>query len=210
MTRHRSATFGSRFALFTSGEPQVPADASREDRILDAARRCFVAIGWDKTTMEDVGRLAGMSRATLYKIFPTSHDVHNAVRRQSVEMMRLDLNDALAGGRSLAESLGNVAAALTVWCSTVRSNGNPNAFYVQRHAEESVVIVDLLADVLRPRLELAQKNGEIDTDRPTDRVVDWVARCVAGFVLLPTGRPFHSDDPDIVRDFIRDFLVPAL
>lgn len=210
MTTRQGATFGGRFKVFTSRTAQVADDSSRVDRIIDAARRCYVTIGWDKTTMEDVGRNAGMSRATLYKNFPSSEVLHKAVRSQAVDMMRRDFEDALAEGDDLADSLGNMAAALTVWCSTMRSADNPNALYFRIHAEESAVIIDVLADVLRPRMARAQQSGEIDKSRDIDRAVAWVARCVAGFALLPAGRDSESDYPLIAGEFIREFIVSAL
>ncbi len=210
MTTQQAATFGGRFRTFTSRAAQVPDDAPRKDRILDAARRCYVTLGWDKTTMEDVGRVAGMSRATLYKNFPASEVLHSAVRAQAVDMMRRDFEDALAQGNDLAESLGNVAAALTVWCSTMRSADNPNAFYFRLHAEESAVIIDILEEVLAPRMALARKTGEMSKSRDVDRAVEWVARCVAGFALLPTGRDAESDYPFVARQFISEFIVSPL
>jgi AcrR family transcriptional regulator len=210
MTTQQAAAFGGRFDVFRSRDAQVSADAPRRDRILDAARRCYVTLGWDKTTMEDVGRIAGMSRATLYKNFPTSEELHRAVRSQAVDMMRRDFEDALGEGEDLADSLGNVAAALTVWCSTMRSVDNPNALYFRIHAEESAVIIDVLEDVLAPRMAAARRAGEISKGRDIERAVAWVARCVAGFALLPTGRDSESDYPFIAREFISEFIVSAL
>ncbi len=210
MTTQHAAAFGGRFKIFTSRDAQVPNDAPRKDRILDAARRCYVTLGWDKTTMEDIGRIAGMSRATLYKNFPTSEVLYGAVRSQAVDMMRRDFEDALAGGQDLGDSLGNMAAALTVWCSTMRSVDNPNASYFRTHSEESAVIVDLLEEVLTPRMAVAQKSGEISEGRDIHQAVEWVARCCAGFALLPTGRDSESDYPLIAREFISEFIVSAL
>ncbi|OJZ76069.1 hypothetical protein BRW65_01070 [Mycobacterium paraffinicum] len=210
MTAHQDTAFGGRFKVFTSRAAQVADDAPRGDRILDAARRCYVTIGWDKTTMEDVGRIAGMSRATLYKHFPTSEGLHKAVRAQAVDMMRRDFEDALADGKNLADSLGNVAAALTVWCSTMRSVDNPNALYFRIHAEESAVIIDVLEEVLAPRMAQARKAGEVSKGRDIGRAVEWVARCIAGFALLPTGRDAENDYPFVAREFISEFVVPPL
>lgn len=209
-TTQQATVFGARFKVFTSRSAQVSDDAPRKDRILDAARRCYVTLGWDKTTMEDVGRMAGMSRATLYKNFPTSEVLHAAVRSQAVNLMRCDFEDALAGGKDLAESLGNMAAALTVWCSSMRSVDNPNASYFRIHAEESAVIIDVLEEVLAPRMAQARKAGEISKRRDIGRAVEWVARCVAGFALLPTGRDSESDYPFVAREFISEFIVAPL
>ena len=45
------------------------APPSRE-RLLEAAYACVARAGLGKTTMEDVGREAGLSRATVYRYFP--------------------------------------------------------------------------------------------------------------------------------------------
>lgn len=210
MTTRNVVTFGARFKEFRSPDARVPDDAPRRDRILDAARRCYVTIGWDKTTMDDVGRVAGMSRATLYKNFPGSEILHAAVRRVAIDMMHQDFEDAVAAGTGLAESLGNVAAALTVWCTSVRSTNNPSAVYFRAHAEESAVFIDLMEEVLRPRLELARQRGEVDTSRDPDRAVKWVARCITGFALLPPSHDDEDEYPVIARDFVREFVVSAL
>src|SRR3989440_10810923 len=44
--------------------------SSLEDRVVDAALRCIARWGVAKTTLDDVGREAGYSRATVYRLFP--------------------------------------------------------------------------------------------------------------------------------------------
>jgi AcrR family transcriptional regulator len=51
----------------------APAPPSRE-RLLEAAYACVARYGLAKTTMEDVGREAGLSRATVYRYFPQGKD----------------------------------------------------------------------------------------------------------------------------------------
>ena len=41
-----------------------------QDRVLDAARACVLAVGVRRTTVTDVARRAGVSRMTLYRRFP--------------------------------------------------------------------------------------------------------------------------------------------
>ena len=46
-----------------------------EDRILDAAKLCCERWGVAKVTIDDVAATAGVSRATLYRLFPGGKDV---------------------------------------------------------------------------------------------------------------------------------------
>lgn len=39
-------------------------------RLLDAARDCILAVGWRRTTLTDVARRAGVSRMTIYRVWP--------------------------------------------------------------------------------------------------------------------------------------------
>jgi AcrR family transcriptional regulator len=45
-------------------------NVSTEDRLLEAARDCILAVGWKRTTLTDVARKAGVSRMTVYRTYP--------------------------------------------------------------------------------------------------------------------------------------------
>ncbi len=48
--------------------------ASTRSRILEAARQCVAQVGLSRTTVRDVARRAGLSRATVYRCFPGGRD----------------------------------------------------------------------------------------------------------------------------------------
>lgn len=50
----------------------------RRDEILDAATRCFARFGYDKTTMEEIGRLVGMNKVSLYYYFDGKEELFKA------------------------------------------------------------------------------------------------------------------------------------
>jgi AcrR family transcriptional regulator len=52
---------------------------SDEDRVLDAARECVLAVGVRRTTLTDVARRAGVSRMTLYRRYPDLEAVLSAL-----------------------------------------------------------------------------------------------------------------------------------
>lgn len=51
------------------GRPPVFSEAERSKRILDAAERVFTRDGYGATTMEEVARVAGMAKKTVYRLF---------------------------------------------------------------------------------------------------------------------------------------------
>src|SRR3954453_19711885 len=76
LTMRRNRHTVSYVTLLEVGSPAspVPASGSRERRIADAALRCFARWGVAKTTLDDVAREAGCSRATVYRFFPGGKD----------------------------------------------------------------------------------------------------------------------------------------
>ena len=48
---------------------------STEVRVLDAAKRCCERWGIDKVTVDDIADESGVSRATMYRMFPGGKDV---------------------------------------------------------------------------------------------------------------------------------------
>lgn len=64
----------------------APTDrGSARDRLLDAAERCLESCGVVGTTMEDIGRTAGVSRATVYRYFPSREAVMSGVIIRAAE-----------------------------------------------------------------------------------------------------------------------------
>jgi AcrR family transcriptional regulator len=48
-------------------------DMRVEDRIIDATVKCFQSFGISKTSMDDIAKLAKVSRPTIYRYFPSRH-----------------------------------------------------------------------------------------------------------------------------------------
>src|SRR5687767_1508247 len=75
---------------------------SLEDRIVDALLDCVGRGGIAKTTAEDIARAAGISRATLYRVFPGGKEVvlEAVVHRETASFLttiaaRLEAADSL-------------------------------------------------------------------------------------------------------------------
>ena len=58
-----------------SPSPEIGVRAQRTiERILDATREVFLALGYGGTTIDDITRAAGTSRASFYTYFPSKRD----------------------------------------------------------------------------------------------------------------------------------------
>ena len=105
-------------------EKERNAARSRED-ILDAAERLFAQRGYEGTSLSDVGRAAGLSRATPGYFFGSKADLLGAVLERCFEEVRQAVREgrdrALASGQPSAVIL---AAAVSDYIDFVAARPN--------------------------------------------------------------------------------------
>jgi AcrR family transcriptional regulator len=59
--------------------PDVETDSAKRQQILDGARRCFLAQGFDGASMNDIVVAAGVSKGTVYAYFPSKEKLFSAL-----------------------------------------------------------------------------------------------------------------------------------
>src|SRR5829696_1707617 len=101
-----------------AGARRLPR-AARRAQLIEAAASAFLRRGYDKTSMEDVAQVAGVSRLIVYRNFESKDDLYRQVLRQ----LLADLGEAFSG-----LSFEDVAerGAPTVVLPVARAN--PDAF----------------------------------------------------------------------------------
>jgi AcrR family transcriptional regulator len=83
-----------------------------ERRILETASRLFLRYGFEKTTMDDIAREAGIAKATLYRYWPSKEALFEAllyreiraVNRDFLARVEADPQGAPSGGSSTTDT----------------------------------------------------------------------------------------------------------
>jgi AcrR family transcriptional regulator len=75
------------------------------DRVLDAAERLLARLGYQKTTMDDIAREAGVGRRTIYLHFAGKEEVALGTIDRIVERLKGRLRDLAGAGGPAAERL---------------------------------------------------------------------------------------------------------
>ncbi len=86
------------------------ATATR-DEILDAAYECFAQYGFRRTSMADIAKAAGISRAALYLHFKNKEDVFGAVSLRVHERVLAAAEAAAAASEGIEKQLRGVLSA---------------------------------------------------------------------------------------------------
>lgn len=180
-----------------------------EDRILDAAEACVARWGVAKTTIDDLAREAGCSRATVYRAFPGGRDVV-FLAAGARELQRFF--DRLATEVAATETLGDaLALALSTACSEIREHA---ALQFLLAHEPEVLEAHLAFDGLDPVLAWAAAFATVHLTRfldPADAagVGEWLARVVVTYALV-RNTPLDLADPANAHRFVSTYLLPGL
>lgn len=196
--------------LTMSDAARSEASATHHERVLDATVRCIARWGLAKTTLDDIAREAGVSRATVYRSFPGGKDV---VVRTAVAAEVQTFLDRLADRlRTAGDTLEDLLVA-GITC-TARSLREHEALHFLLAHEPEVVLPHvtfggfdrLLAAVGEwARPWLAPHVG----DEPALRAGEWVARLVLSYTLSPSP-DFDLTEQADARRFTKTFLLPGL
>lgn len=85
-----------------------PMDDERRQRVRKAALEVFLRFGYRKVNMADIARGAGLSRPSLYLVFPNKEAVFRDVVRAGLDDLLEKIEEGLAKRRSLEEQLAHV------------------------------------------------------------------------------------------------------
>ena len=79
----------------------------KKDRILAVAEQLFAHFGIKKTTMDEIAKKARMGKSTMYYYFKSKEEIFAEVIRRDSVIFKLELNQAIARGKTPQEKIGN-------------------------------------------------------------------------------------------------------
>ena len=183
--------------------------SSTRVRIVDGALRCLARQGIVKTTVDDIARSSGLSRATVYRTFPRGKE---GILAAVVETEVARLFSSLAVAMGEATDLEDVLVAGMV--ESARWLRNHEALgYLLEH-EPGVVLPHLTFGELDRVLMVA---GDLAAPffarwlepEQASRAAEWAVRIVLAYC---SGPPAGTDlsDADDARALVRTFVMPGI
>lgn len=183
-------------------------NAGVEARATDALLVCIARFGLSKTTLDDVARVAGCSRATLYRYFDGKATL---VRRTvDVELERLTSRavDAANNESTFTEA--------TVWLVTTAARdlvAHRALQFILAHEPESILghlafgpgdrVLVRVGDAFAPAFTRWLGANE------AQRAGDWLARILRSYVLMPEPS-IDLTDPVEARSFLLELVIPGI
>ncbi len=156
-----------------------------EDRVLDAALACSHDIGFTKVTIDDICRVSGVSRASVYRLFPGGKEVlFEALRVRELNEFFSCLRDEVSG----LDSVEDIAVRSVVVASRLLRDdehlasmlaSEPGEALGQLTVEGVPRIIRMATMTLRPLL--ASRVG----DDGAHQLIDVLARLTISYFLAP-------------------------
>jgi len=181
---------------------------SAETRILDAAKQCCERWGIAKVGVDDIAAAAGVSRATLYRLFPGGRDiVFDALRVRELEEFFTRLKDGVVGAETLEDLL---VRTIVVATHELRADDHLALMLMSEPGDTLVQLtVDGLPRIIRmASLFLAPLVDNYLSRRDGARLVDLLSRLVISYFLAPSEHVDFGDEQS-AREFIRVQILPA-
>ncbi len=178
-------------------------------RIIDGTLTCLARYGTTKTRVDDIARQSGVSRATVYRVFPGGRDeILSAV--VDTEMARLfsalgvrlgeagDLTEALVGGIVEASSRLRNHEALAYLVAN-----EPEMILGHLAFDESNRLLATASRFTAPFLARWMAPSE------AERVAEWATRIVLSYAIAPSSRSDLTDPVDTER-LVTTFVMPGI
>jgi len=185
-------------------------DRAPDTKVVDAALACFSRWGVAKTTLDDIAREAGVSRATVYRLFPGGKDVViDAVAGRELVSFFAGLTEELQRSAGDLESL--LVAGITFTTRAIREHDALQ--FVLAHEPEVVlplVAFDRLDTVLDHAAAFCTPWLEPHVGKEwAPRAGEWLTRMVLSYTLVPSSGFDLAVDAD-ARRFVQSFVLPGL
>jgi AcrR family transcriptional regulator len=181
----------------------------QDNRIVDAALRCVARWGVNKTTLDDVAREAGLSRATVYRLIPGGKDgLMELVARVEIT----EFFQALAQRLDAATELeGLLVTGMTEAGRRIRNH--PALQFVLTY-EPEIVLPRLAFSQMDRVLRLAGAFATPYLARfvPAEEApsaAEWVIRIILSYASCPA-EGVDITDEESVRRLVRTYLLPGL
>ena len=192
-----------------------PAEHNVRDQIVAAAEQHFSRYGYDKTTVSELARAIGFSKAYIYRFFDSKQAIGEAICSQTLTAIVAAVEEAVAGAPTSTEKIRRMFNVLTNTAVSLFFNDRklydiaahaagegwpPARAYAQR-------IRQMLTEIIREGREA----GEFERKTPLDetaRSIHLVMRPFANPLLLQHNLDLVEDAPVQLSNLVLRSLAP--
>lgn len=186
----------------TSSAPQSrgPADHTVREQIVEAAGEHFSHYGYDKTTVSELAKAIGFSKAYIYKFFDSKQAIGEAICSQTLSTIIAAVEEAVAGATTPTEKFRRMFKALSATSVSLFFNDRKLYDIAAHSAGEgwpsARAYTARLRQILMEIVREGRESGEFERKTPLDETVHAIF-----LVMLPFANPLLlQHNLDLVED----------
>lgn len=187
----------------------------KTDHILDAALPVFVRFGFRKTSMADIARAAGISRASLYLTFKSKEELFRAGSLRAHTKTMINVTAALAGDGGVID---RVEAAMKIFqqelLTPFGSSDEANELFATNMALAADITIEArvkLLSMLEQTIAVATRRHEISLEKTSSTPAQMASLILAGIEGIKHSRkagPHLQEETSLFMRFLRAAVTP--
>lgn len=197
--------------------PQLrgPADHSVREQIVVAAGEHFSRYGYDKTTVSDLAKAIGFSKAYIYKFFDSKQAIGEAICAATLETVVVAVDEALAGASTPTEKLRLLFKTLVTTSVSLFFNDRKLYDIAANSAGEgwpsAIAYGQRIRQTLVEIVREGRQTGEFERKTPLDETVHVIYLVMHPYVnplLLQHNLDLVDDAPTQLSNLVLRSLAP--
>jgi AcrR family transcriptional regulator len=149
-----------------------PAEHAVRDQIVEAAHEYFGHYGYAKTTVSDLARAIGFSKAYIYRFFESKQAIGEAIVGECVDEIFAKTREAVESGRDANDKLRKFAKTVTSATMDVAFNDRKIYEVATQASSENwppvQAYVERLLALLQDILKEGRETGQFERKTPID------------------------------------------
>jgi AcrR family transcriptional regulator len=201
----------------TSSSPQSrgPADHSVREQIVEAAEAHFSHYGYEKTTVSDLAKAIGFSKAYIYKFFDSKQAIGEAICSRTLSAIVVAVEEAVAGAATPTEKFRRMFKSLV--STSVSLFFNDRRLYdIAAHSAgegwpSARAYCERIRQILTEVVREGRESGEFERKTPLDETVhaiDLVLQPYVNPLLLQYNLDVAEEAPVQLSNLVLRSLSP--
>jgi len=200
-----------------SSIPQIrgPVDHNVRDQIVEAAEAHFSHYGYEKTTVSDLAKAIGFSKAYIYKFFDSKQAIGEAICTQTLSKIIAAVEEAVAGATTPTEKFRRMFKTLVATEVSLVFNDRKLYDIAAHSAGEgwpsAQAYCERIRQILTEIVREGRESGEFERKTPLDEtvhVIDLVMRPYVNPLLLQYNLDVAEEAPVQLANLVLRSLAP--
>lgn len=193
--------------------PRGPSDHSVRDQVVEAAKAHFGHFGYEKTTVSDLAKAIGFSKAYIYKFFDSKQAIGEVICASRLAMIMDIVNSAIADAPTASEKLRRLFRSLT--------EAGSDLFFHDRKLYDIAAVAsrdrwpsaaaheERLRQLIQQILLEGRQSGEFERKTPLDEAADAVYLVMRPYIV-PAQLQYNLDEAASAAVLLSSLILRSL